>query len=83
MVAKKNTEVMVSLNKNDSERYHDLFRKLDTDSDGKIDVNDLVFLFDKSKDDKEDNLKRAKVYISVIINLVIENVIIIIKFFRS
>ena len=61
VASKKKTEAMVTLNKNDSERYHELFRKLDIDSDGKIDVNDLVFLFGKSKHDKESNLKRAKV----------------------
>ncbi len=45
MMVKKKTEIMVNLGKIDSERYHELFRKLDIDSDGKIDVNDLVFLF--------------------------------------
>jgi Ca2+-binding EF-hand superfamily protein len=73
MMVKKKTEIMVNLGKIDSERYHELFRKLDIDSDGKIDVNDLVFLFGKSKDNKEDNLKRAKVSDSFIIGLVIDN----------
>ena len=75
---------MVSLDKNDSKRYHDLFRKLDIDSDGKIDVNDLVFLFDKSKDDKENNLKRAKVCVSFFItNLVLRNLIMIFNFLQE
>lgn len=53
---------MVNLNANDSERYHELFRRLDNDSDGKINVNDLVYLFDKkSTSNKENSLRRAQV----------------------
>lgn len=52
--------MMVNLSANKA-RYQELFRKLDIDSDGKIDVNDLVHIFEKSKNDKEYNIKRAQV----------------------
>lgn len=51
--------MMVNLSANKA-RYQELFRKLDIDSDGKIDVNDLVHIFEKSKNDKEYNIKRAQ-----------------------
>ena len=49
----------------DAERYQKLFRKLDRNSDGKIDVNDLATLFDKHKNikNKETSVNRAKVKI--------------------
>lgn len=66
---------MINLSPKDTERYHELFKKLDTNSDGTIDVNDLVALFDKIKDKKyskefendidlirESSLSRAKVF---------------------
>jgi hypothetical protein len=54
---------MVNLDQSSTERYHELFQKLDINSDGKIDVNDLVFIFEKYKNDKVNNLKRAQVFI--------------------
>jgi Ca2+-binding EF-hand superfamily protein len=47
-------------NAKDSKRYHELFKKLDVDSDGKIDVNDLVHLF-KKNNSNETSINRAKV----------------------
>jgi Ca2+-binding EF-hand superfamily protein len=55
---------MVNLNQKDSERYQELFEMLDQNSDGKLDVNDLVVLFDKNKSN-ETSLKRAKVIIKL------------------
>lgn len=63
---------MIHFTQKDMERYHEMFRKLDTNSDGKIDVYDLVVLFDKIKHPnvidnsklshkKESNLLKAKV----------------------
>ena len=51
------------LSEKDSERYRKLFSQLDRNSDGKIDVNDLVIFFDKHKCEKakETSLKRAQV----------------------
>lgn len=51
----------------DAERYQKLFRKLDRNSDGKIDVNDLATLFDKHKNikNKETSVNRAKKVISL------------------
>ncbi len=51
---------MVNLSQKDSERYEKLFEKLDQNSDGKLDVNDLVVIFEKHKSN-ESSLKRAKV----------------------
>lgn len=53
-------------NEQDSIRYQKLFSKLDRNSDGKIDVNDLVILFDKHKNEKnkETSESRAKKLIS-------------------
>lgn len=50
------------LSEKDSERYRKLFSQLDRNSDGKIDVNDLVIFFDKHKCEKakETSLKRAQ-----------------------
>ena len=47
----------------ESERYRDLFKKLDHNGDGKIDVDDLVVLFEKHKisNSDESSLSRAKV----------------------
>lgn len=63
---------MINLNEKDTERYHEMFKKLDTNSDGKIDVYDLIVLFDKIKHSnhqneeklgmkKESSLAKAKV----------------------
>jgi len=61
---------MINLSPKERERYHELFKKLDSNSDGKIDVNDLVNLFEKIKHKgndlnllkiQENNLNRAKV----------------------
>lgn len=54
---------MINLSPKETERYHELFKKLDLNSDGKIDVNDLVKLFEKykHKDNNENLLNRAKV----------------------
>ncbi len=51
------------LSEKDSERYRKLFSKLDRNSDGKIDVNDLVIFFDKHNYEKvnETSLSRAQV----------------------
>lgn len=54
------------LGEKDSERrYRKLFSQLDRNSDGKIDVNDLVIFFDKykCKKEKETSLSRAQVNI--------------------
>ena len=60
-VQSTNQRIMVNNISANEARYQELFRKIDIDSDGKIDVNDLVYLFERSKNDKEYNLKRAKV----------------------
>jgi Ca2+-binding EF-hand superfamily protein len=60
---------MINLSPEDRKRYQELFHRLDANSDGKIDVNDLVVLFDKNKPskneaeiaDEEHSLRRAKV----------------------
>ena len=54
---------MNDINSKDQERYHDLFKKLDVNSDGKIDVNDLVALFEQNKvsDCQQSHLVRAQV----------------------
>ena len=63
---------MINLTEKEIERYHEMFKKLDTNSDGKIDVYDLVVLFDKIKhpnlidnskstQKRESNLLKAKV----------------------
>ena len=54
---------MHDLNSKDRERYHELFKKLDVNSDGKIDVNDLVALFENNKvsDCQQSHLVRAQV----------------------
>ena len=46
---------MINLSPSDRKRFHDLFQKIDTNSDGKIDVNDLVILFEKFKKKNNDN----------------------------
>lgn len=64
---------MINLNEKDMVRYHEMFTKLDTNSDGKIDVYDLVVLFDKIKHSndtespkpsqkKESSFLKAKVF---------------------
>ncbi|RNA09636.1 calcium-binding mitochondrial carrier S -2 isoform X2 [Brachionus plicatilis] len=66
---------MINLSEKDIQRYHEMFEKLDTNSDGKIDVYDLIVLFDKIKHPienedskpsrkKESNLIKAKRFIS-------------------
>ena len=47
----------------DAERYKELFKKLDQNSDGKLDVQDLVKAFEQNRTEatKESSLKRAKV----------------------
>ena len=54
---------MHELNAKDRKRYHDLFVKLDVNSDGKVDVNDLVALFEQNKvsDCQQSHLARAQV----------------------
>ena len=54
---------MNDINSKDEKRYHDLFKKLDVNSDGKIDVNDLVALFEQNKvsDCQQSHLVRAQV----------------------
>ena len=51
------------LSDKDAQRYKELFRKLDQNSDGKLDVQDLVKAFEQNKTEatKESSLKRAKV----------------------
>jgi Ca2+-binding EF-hand superfamily protein len=53
---------MVNLSSEDTKRYSELFKKLDLNSDGKIDVNDLVKVFEKNKNSKETSISRAQVY---------------------
>lgn len=52
---------MVNLSPEDTKRYSELFKKLDLNSDGKIDVNDLVKVFEKNKHSKETSISRAQV----------------------
>jgi Ca2+-binding EF-hand superfamily protein len=40
---------MINLSPGDRKRFHDLFQKIDSDKDGKIDVDDLVNLYEKLK----------------------------------
>ena len=44
------------LSPKDRQRYNDLFQKLDTNADGKIDVHDLVNLFEKQKEGGNDSI---------------------------
>jgi len=49
-----------------SERYQELFNELDRNSDGKIDVNDLLVLFNKNANThRESSLARAKVTVKI------------------
>ena len=54
---------MINLSEKDTVRYHEMFKKLDTNSDGKIDIYDLIVLFDKVKhanDEDDEKLARKK-----------------------
>lgn len=51
---------MGNLSQEDNQRYHELFKKLDLNSDGKIDMNDLVKVFEKHKNSKETSITRAQ-----------------------
>lgn len=56
---------MIDLTPKQAQRYHEMFKRLDTNSDGKIDVSDLLELFErltsKSGNDQSDSVDRAKV----------------------
>lgn len=47
---------MINLSPKDKKRYEALFEKLDTNSDGKIDINDLVTLFDRHEPSENEAL---------------------------
>jgi Ca2+-binding EF-hand superfamily protein len=77
---------MKNLSAADHARYEELFKRLDSNSDGKIDVNDLVVLFDRNKaaantssDSKADeqqtdtSLTRAKVINKIMFFVYINN----------
>ena len=67
----KATAKMSELTTKQAQRYHEMFKRLDTNSDGKIDVSDLLELFEriKKRDDEDDlstlndeiDVNRAKV----------------------
>ncbi len=66
-IIKKNfVDVMSSkCDEKTSKRYKKLFGELDRDSDGKIDVNDLLVLFDKNAyTHRESSLARARVILT-------------------
>lgn len=50
---------MINLSPKDKKRYQALFEKLDTNSDGKIDINDLVTLFDRHEPSENEALLEA------------------------
>ena len=57
---------MHKLSKKDEQRYSELFKKLDVNSDGKIDVKDLVKLFEQNQiqNCQESHQMRAEVVFS-------------------
>lgn len=46
----QSTKMPSELTPKQAQRYHELFKKLDTNSDGKIDVSDLLELFERAKE---------------------------------
>ena len=60
------TAKMSELTTKQAQRYHEMFKRLDTNSDGKIDVSDLLELFERlKKRDAEDDLSNLNDEIDV------------------